>query len=169
MPAFFPPEGPAGLRVRGAWNPLIDYTAGDGVTHDGSFWLRLITGTTPDAPEDDAVNWVVLAAQGAEGPEGPAGNSVFPALAVKAQGSLTIGTASSHVLDADSDVIWREFQLDTIGQRVSLKFGTGPAVLDSVKTIREQGDPYETANNEDLHMIASAAGVKVLYVEFVVA
>lgn len=169
MPAFWPVRGRPGLIPRGAWDPEDDYLANDVVTFEDGFYRRKIAGLTAEAPDDDPVNWELLAGRGEKGDPGDPGLDAFPQLVPKpGPGFITVGTSSSVILAADGLVRWRELEVEDPTARVSLGFGVA-AILDAVRTLRPQAGAWGTSYPGELRAVASETATKLLVVEYVAA
>lgn len=65
-------QGIPGVTFTGAWDAGNDYAQYDIATWNGTTYIRMVAGTTPDSPDNDATNWAVFAAKGqsVQGPQG---------------------------------------------------------------------------------------------------
>lgn len=73
----------AGINSRGAWAEDALYSAGDGVTCDGSVWRCKVPHTgkrPPESPEGASLYWELFVARGSAGRQGPAGSLQIAAI-----------------------------------------------------------------------------------------
>lgn len=124
---FAGPQGPAGMRWRGAWSSGATYVALDGVSDGGASYIcTAAVGPTATAPGSDSAHWDLLAKAGVDGIDGT-GTMNGPASATDGNMAVFDGTDGKKVRDGGAPFSGSYDDLDDVPATFPPITGTGAA------------------------------------------